>query len=286
MPIIAALCALLALLGGCSLLRLAYAQADAWAFRWLDGYVDFDDAQSLQVRDALAAWFAWNRKTQLADYAALLDKIEVAVKADTTPEQVCGGWYEVRRRIDTGLDQAVPALAAVGATLQPAQIANVERRYAKGNREFRDDHLQADPVKRRKVAIRRIVSRAESLYGDLDDAQRARIALQVAASPSDPQRALDEREQRQRDVVRVLRRLDAGELDGARAQAAVRALLSQVDRSPRDAYRRYAERLVQHNCVMVADLHNATTPAQRRTASQKLKGWAAELRELARPPGA
>ena len=276
---------LLALLGGCGLLRLAYGQADAWAFRWLDGYVDFDDAQSLQVRDALGAWFAWNRKTQLADYAALLDRIEVAVAADATQEQVCGGWDEVRRLIDRGLEQAVPAMAAVGATLQPAQIANVERRYAKGNREFRDEHLQADPVQRRKAAVRRVVIRAESLYGDLDDTQRERIALQVGASPYDPQRALDEREQRQRDVVRVLRRLGAGELDAAQAQGAVRALLSQVERSPREAYRRYAERLVQHNCVMAADIHNTTTPAQRRTASQKLKGWAAELRELARPSG-
>ncbi|MGH8796365.1 MAG: DUF6279 family lipoprotein [Caldimonas sp.] len=277
---------LLALLGGCGLLRLAYAQADAWAFRWLDGYVDFDDAQSLQVRDALGAWFAWNRKTQLADYAALLDRIEVAVAADTTQEQVCGGWDEVRRLIDRGLEQAVPAMAAVGATLQPAQIANVERRDAKANREFRDDHLQADPEKRRKAAVRRVVRRAESLYGDLDEAQRERIALQVGASPYDPQRALDERELRQRDVVRVLRRLGAGELDAAQAQGAVRALLSQVERSPRDAYRRYAERLVQHNCTMAASIHNATTPAQRRTASRKLKGWAAELRELARPSGA
>ena len=277
---------LLALLGGCGLLRLAYGQADAWAFRWLDGYVDFDDAQSLQVRDALGAWFAWNRKTQLADYAALLDRIEVAVAVDATQEQVCGGWDEVRRLIDRGLEQAVPAMAAVGATLQPAQIANVERRYAKGNREFRDEHLQADPVQRRKAAVRRVVIRAESLYGDLDDTQRERIALQVGASPYDPQRALDEREQRQRDVVRVLRRLGAGELDAAQAQGAVRALLSQVERSPREAYRRYAERLVQHNCVMAADIHNTTTPAQRRTASQKLKGWAAELRELARPSGA
>ena len=277
---------LLALLGGCGLLRLAYGQADAWAFRWLDGYVDFDDAQSLQVRDALGAWFAWNRKTQLADYAALLDRIEVAVAADATQEQVCGGWDEVRRLIDRGLEQAVPAMAAVGATLQPAQIANVERRYAKGNREFRDEHLQADPVQRRKAAVRRVVIRAESLYGDLDDTQRERIALQVGASPYDPQRALDEREQRQRDVVRILRRLGAGELDAAQAQGAVRALLSQVERSPREAYRRYAERLVQHNCVMAADIHNTTTPAQRRTASQKLKGWAAELRELARPSGA
>ena len=33
---------------GCSLLKLGYGQASPLAFRWLDGYVDFDDEQSLQ----------------------------------------------------------------------------------------------------------------------------------------------------------------------------------------------------------------------------------------------
>ena len=285
-PIIAALCAFLALLGGCGLLRLAYAQADAWAFRWLDGYVDFDDAQSLQVRDALGAWFVWNRRTQLADYADLLGRIDAAVPADTTPEQVYGWWDQVRGRIDLGLDQAVPALAAVAATLKPAQIENIERRYAKANREFRDEYLQADPSKRRKAAIKRAVGRAESLYGELDDAQREQIALRVADSPFDPQLAFDERQQRQHDVVQLLRRLRAGALGSDRAQAEIRVLLGQVDRSPREVYRRYAEWLVRHNCSLAAEIHNVATPAQRQTASQKLKGWAAELRGLAGPAGA
>jgi hypothetical protein len=67
--IIAALSAALVLVSGCSAIGLVYKQADTLAFRWLDRYADFDDAQSLRVREAIAAWFSWHRRTQLPDYA-------------------------------------------------------------------------------------------------------------------------------------------------------------------------------------------------------------------------
>ena len=279
--IIAAVCAGLALLGGCGVLRFAYGQADAFAFRWLDGYVHFDGPQERRVREALAAWFSWNRRTQLIDYAALLGRIEATVLADTTPDAVCGWWREVRERVDVGLERAVPPMTEVAMTLTPAQIVNVERRDTKSNREFRENFLQRDPADRSKAALKRVVGRAESIYGDVDDAQRARIGAWLAESPFDSQRALEERRLRQRDAVDVLRRVGAGTLDGDAAQAEIRAYLGRVDPSPRAAYRRYAEDLVRFNCRLAADIHNGTTPAQRQHASRKLKGWAAELRALA-----
>ena len=75
-PIIAALLLVLAALSGCGMaLKLGYGQGSALAFRWLDGYADFDDAQSLRVRAALDEWFAWNRRTQLPDYADALSRV-------------------------------------------------------------------------------------------------------------------------------------------------------------------------------------------------------------------
>lgn len=269
------------LLGGCSVLRLAYGQADALAFRWLDGYVDFDDAQSRRVRDALASWFAWNRRSQLPDYAALLARIDATVLADTTPEAVCGWWREVRERIDLGIEQTVPALTDVAMSLQPAQIENIERRDAKSNRQFRDDFLQRDPAKRSKMALERVVGRAESLYGDIDAEQRSRIRGWLAQSPYDPQLALDERQRRQRDAVNLLRKVSAGEVADVAARGEIRAYLQQVDPSPREGYRRYAEGLVRFNCRLAADIHNGSTPAQRLEASRKLRGWGADLLALA-----
>ena len=53
------------LLAGCGIaLRLGYNQGPSLAFRWLDGYAEFDDAQSLRVRAALDEFFNWHRRTQ------------------------------------------------------------------------------------------------------------------------------------------------------------------------------------------------------------------------------
>ena len=118
--IIAALSAVLVLVSGCSAIGLVYKQADSLAFRWLDRYAEFDDAQSLRVREAIAAWFTWHRRTQLPDYADLLTGVEADVLADTTAERLCTLWTEVRSRIDRGLDQAMPAIVDVAMSLRPA----------------------------------------------------------------------------------------------------------------------------------------------------------------------
>ena len=65
------------------------------------------------------------------------------------------------------------------------------------------------------------------------------------------------------------------------AQVALRAYVEHLEHSPREAYRRYAERLREFNCTTAAEFHNATTAAQRQAAAHKLAGWEADARALA-----
>ena len=203
------------------------------------------------------------------DYADLLTRVDTAIRADTTPERVCGWWDEARGHIDAALGQAAPTIAEVGGMLKPAQLDHIQRQYAKSNREYRDDFLQEDPVRRAREAAKRVVSRAESLYGSLDDAQRARIAPVAARFAV-----------RCRGVVRGAPAAPAG--CRCSCCAVCRASPTPtpgsprcghgcggIDRSPREAYRRYAERLVKANCRLAADLHNITTPTQRESASKR-----------------
>lgn len=268
-------------LAGCSMIKIGYGQASPFAFRWLDRYVDFNDAQSLRVRAALDEWFAWHRRTQLPDYADLLARAQVEVVADTTPERMCGWATDVRSRFETALERTLPVIADVLPTLSPAQIGNVEKRYRERNEEFRDEFVQRDPNKRRREAIKREVDRAEMLYGDLDDSQRESVKASVAASPFDAELSYSERLRRQQDALALMRKLTVPGTARDDAEAQVRAYVRRLDRSPREIYRTYSERLVAYNCAFASDLHNRTTPAQRRQAVKKLKGYEADLRELA-----
>ena len=279
--IIAALCGVALLVGGCSALRIGYSQAADLTYWWLDGYADFNDDQTRRVREALAQWFVWHRRTQLPEYAQQLARAQTELRADTTAGRVCEWQGEVFRRARIGFEQAAPAAAEWALSVTPAQLQHIERRYAKTNAEFRDEYLQEDLGKRFEATMKRTVDRAESLYGRLDDAQRARVAEAMARSPFDPELWLAERQQRQQDALQMLRRLTADGASREQALAALRVYVDHLERSPRDAYQRYAERLSEFNCGFAAGLHNATSPAQRRTAASKVGGWEGDLRALA-----
>lgn len=275
------LLAALALLAGCSAIKLGYGQGSALAFTWLDDWVDFDDAQSLRVRGGLDDWFVWHRRTQLRDYADLLARAEIEILEPTTAERTCRWSDELRSRVDPAVDRAMPLLADVAVTLKPPQIANIEKKYAKRNGEYRDDYLQPDPVKRRRAAVKRNIERAERLYGELDAAQRELVARWSADSPFDAEVSFAEQRLRQQDAVRVLRQLGGGPASAAEAEAQIRGYLERLDRSPREAYRRYVAGLKKYNCSYAAALHNSTTAAQRQAAVRTFKGYRDDLRALA-----
>ena len=283
--IIAALLASLALFGGCSALRLAYGQASELAYWWLDGYVDFDDAQKPRVRAALRETLDWHRRTQLADVVALLQRARTEVLEPVTAPQVCAWFDDVTQRADAAFEHALPAMAELVPTLSAAQIEHLERKYAKNEEKFADEYLQPDPARRLKAAVARSVDNAETLYGSLDRAQRERIAAELAQSPSDPQRAAIERRRLHRDIVDTLRRLTTEAATPAQVQVALRAIVQRARVSPDEDRRAYQQRVVQFNCAFAARFHNITRPDQRQTAAKKLKGWEDDLRSLL-PTGA
>ena len=272
------------MLGGCSAVRIGYNQAPTLAWWWLDSYMDFDAEQTPRVKEALNQWFAWHRTTQLPDYANLLAAAQVQVLQPATPQQVCRWADELRVRLAAAFAQGVPMAADLLPGLKPEQLAHLEQRYRRSNRDFEEDYLQLDRDERQKAAVRRTIDRAEMLYGHLDERQRQLIAAGVAASPFDPAAWLAERQAVQADTLQTLSRLIAG--GAARADrdsnlAGLQALAARVQRAPPGPYRSYQQRLTEYNCALVAQLHNSTTPAQRQAARGRLRAWEEDLRALA-----
>lgn len=278
-----AACTLAAGLAACSAMRLVYNQGAQWAYWWLDGYADFTDDQEPRVRDALDRWFAWHRRTQLADYAVLLDQARAQVQQDITPAQVCDWWEPLLRRRDEALEAALPAVTAIAVTLRPEQLAHVERQMGRVQRELRDDYLQDDPGERHRAAVKRTLDRIEMLYGRLDRVQRESVSRLVAQSPWKAERWVAQREQRSADTLATLRQLARPAMDPAQAQTLVRAWVARVNQraEPDDASQRYQQEVDAYNCRFGAEVHNMTTPAQRRNAVEKLLGWRQDLMTLA-----
>ncbi len=265
---------------GCSTLRLGYNNAPQLAWWWLDGYIDFSREQTPAVKLALDGYFEWHRGTQLASYATVLASTQAAITEPTTPAAACRWYALVRDTLDPAVDRALLQAADLVPALGEAQFKHLEARYAKSLDDMRSDYLQPSAAERLAESVKRATDRAEQLYGSLEDAQRRVIAAGVAASPFDPQAWLAERQRRQRDTLQTLRRLVADRADRDQRLAALRTLVERTERSPDATYRSYQVKLADFNCTLAAQVHNATTPAQRNRARQRLKGWEDDLRAL------
>lgn len=276
---------LLPALSGCSALRLGYANGPQLAWWWIDGYFDFSREQAPQVKQTLDKWFEWHRSSQLPDYAALLASARRQVLDSTTPALICRWQDRVREQLEPALVRATADFADIVPGLGDAQFKHLEQKYAKLIDEMRADFLQADVAERQRESLKRAVERTERIYGTLDDAQLRVIAAGVAASPFHPELWLLERQRRQRDTLQVLKRLVAERSDRDQRIAALRALVQRTERSPNPEYRAYQLKLSDYNCGLAAQIHNATTPAQRQKARDNLKGWEEDLRSLVAPAG-
>lgn len=270
-----------ACLAACSAVRIAYNQAPDLTYWWLDSYLDLTDAQSPRMRDDLGKFFAWHRATELPKTADWLAQAAQLAGGEINAPQACRLLEQARGLLDTAAEQALPALADLAPTLTPAQIAHLQRKFAKNTDEFRRDYIQATPSSRDALRLKRSVDRSETFYGRLEEAQLAVIRQVVAESVFDAQVSLKERERRQRDFAEVLMNLVGARASAATSQHALRLVLQRVWDSPDPAYRTYQQRSLSQACQAFARIHASTTPAQRAQAVRVLKGYEADLRSLA-----
>jgi hypothetical protein len=272
--------ALAGLMQSCSLMKVAYNQAPELIYWHLDSHFDFTDAQSLQVKGDLEKLQGWHRQTQLPGYIAALQKLQEQMPSDLDAAAACAIYTDVRGKLVTLSRQAEPPLATMVGSLQPGQLKHLERRFAKGNEEYREEVLEASPKKQRDKRYKEAVKRAEMLYGGLEARQLAVISRRIDTSPFDAPRSFAEKVRRQQDALLTLRPLVAGQATPEKTQAAVRGLVERTISSPDAAYRDYMEKLAQDSCATLAELHNSTTPAQRHKAVETLQRYEQDFRTL------
>lgn len=266
-------------LAGCSAVRLGYNQAPQLTMWWLDGYLDLDDAQSPRVREALERWFAWHRRTQLPDYAALLARAHGEMAGSVTGAQVCAWADEVRSRVEVITRQTLPMAADLAPLVTAAQVEHLRKRFERSNRKWREDFLAADPQERAKASIERTIDRFETVYGRLDDAQRQRVAAGLRVASGNPEQWYAQRLERQAEVLQAMKRLVDERADRERARQLLGQILARLQ-GPRWDARGPNAAAMASQCEWIADVHNSTTAAQRQRARGKLKGWEQDLRHL------
>ena len=294
------LAATLIALGACSTARLAYNQAPNLIYWWLDGYADFNGAQSAQARQDIDSFLAWHRSNELPVYARQLQQWQTLATQDITPAQACAQFDVLLAAAQRVSERGLEPLTRLALRLTPEQLAHLQRHQTKSNESFEKDFLRGSPEQRLRQRVDPSVSRNEMLYGRLSPAQRELLRNSLQQSPWDAQTTQQERLRRQADLrqtVQTIQTAQNGAAPGASngngngngtengpvsaaALDASRGYLARVLRSPTPGYPAYSQAQVQHGCAQFAALHNTTTPEQRAHAVGVLKGYEDDLRAL------
>jgi hypothetical protein len=272
-------------LAGCSSLRLAYNHGDTLLYWWIDGYVDLDAEQKPVVKADIDNLFQWHRKTQLRDYIQVLQTGQRQLQGNPTAADLANDYDEVRRRTQLLLFKALPELADLARSLKPEQIAQMEKKFASNNAEFRKKNMKGDKEAQQKYRYKKSMEQFELWFGNFSSDQEAVIRKASDARPLDNEFWLNERLRRQHAIVTLAKKVQTEKLSKEATMALLHGLVKDSFEPPEAADRRkFIDSYTDATIQLVLTVVKIATPAQRAHAQKRMQGWIDDFNNLAAEP--
>lgn len=272
-------------IAACSTIKLGYNNADTLLLHTLDRYVSLTSEQEHAVKQRVATVLAWHRATQLHDYAAFVHRTRGQLDGSLTSAEVLEFNEGVNARLIAVGEKAAPDVAALALTLTPRQIEQIEHKLGEDNVKARKE-----TAREMKQAVderaKKYVERAEFWLGRLNPQQVQIVRNSLAGRPVDSMYWIEARERRHRDLVTLLRRIQAEHPSEEVATRWVRAYFAELARPSAADVRARAEAFRRDNATLVAQLLNSASAEQRAHLDKRLSGFAAEFVQLAQRGGA
>jgi hypothetical protein len=272
-------------LAGCgTVLKLAYNQLQTLAYFQLTDSFDFNDAQTLKVRDGLAGLHAWHRKNELPKYAARLKALQDEVRKDVSAEQICAIYQEGRVWFKSATDFAEPTVVAVALLYTADQLPEMQAKLDERNKKWRKDWIEGGRQKQIDKRTESFVGNAKRVYGDLTKDQVQLVKAQIAAQGFDSEITYTENLRRQKDGMALLQKIVQTQPSAQQATLWLRDYFERSSQLADPKYRAYMNAMSQKSCELGAKLHNSTSASQREQAVRNFKTYEADLRALAAQP--
>lgn len=266
--------AALALLQGCSAIRVAYSNADT-LIRWqANSYFDFHDSASEELDRRIAAFLGWHRAAALPQYAKIATEAAGRLERGLTRADVDWLYAALEAQAREGLRAAAAEAAPLLDRLEPAQLEHFEQRLREENRKFERDNLKGAPAERRQRRLKRTIERLEDWVGELGAEQEALVRRYNDSAPMFIELRDRDRKRRQAELVAMLRAREARRRLADWAAAWDRNREPAYEAAFRDWRAAYAG--------MIAELDRTLTAEQRRAAAARLRGFAADFEHLQR----
>jgi hypothetical protein len=278
--------ALLALVAAaCSTIRIGYNNADWLMIHQLDGYVGLTGAQESFVRERMTVLLEWHRSTQLPDYATFVQHARERLDGQVTAAEVAEFNAALNTRLGALGHRIAPDFAQLALMLSPAQLDRLEQRLLNESREARQES-EREAQLAIEARAKKVAKRSEFWLGGLTAQQMQMVRASIAARPTQARYWIDERERRHRDLVALLRRIQAEQPSAAIATEWIRSYFAELNR-PSDVQRReQAEAFRSANAELVAQLINHATPKQSAVLDRRLSEFISDFVALAQRGGA
>jgi hypothetical protein len=270
------------LLAGCGALRLGYANGDTFVYWWLDGYIDFADEQKPWVRAHIDRLFDWHRKTQLRDYAQLLGQAQQRQRGSVQPAEIREDFAAVRKRAAVVIEKAVPELTDLALSIQPGQIAHLERKFASNNEKYRREYLRGSVDDRQRLRFKKVMKQAEYWFGNFSDEQEAQIRKASDARPLDNDIWMAERLRRQQEMLQMLRKIQAEKPTREVVSKMIRDFTAHsFENFTYAEHKAFFEGSSDGMAHMISTIINVATPEQKAHAVRRLQKLIEDCHELA-----
>jgi hypothetical protein len=273
----------LALLSGCSAMRLGYRQADIILAWRADDYFALDAQQKQDLRQRLDRLLYWHRYEQLPEYAtffsAAIGKTHGGLKHDDIVWFVEGIKKRYRVVVEHGVDDAADMLAAI----TPDQIAALQNQFDRDNRRFERQHkLHGSLDERKRARFESTISQIEDWTGSLTHEQEQRLRPLLDAIPTINHLRHQDRVRRQKEFVQLL----AVRANKAEFRPRLRAWLLDWENGRSPEYEKLLGEVYEMRIQFYIAVENNLTPHQRETALHRMHGFVADMKALSEKPPA
>ena len=272
---------LIALVGGCSALRLSYSQADTLLAWRANEYFDLNPLQKHDLSVRLERLHVWHRYEQLPDYAvftsAAIAKVRQGLNYDDAVWFIEGLKARYRVIVNRGSADAAEMLA----TLAPEQINALQNKWHKVNRKFASEHeLDGSVEKRKRARLKKTLDQIQDWTGGLTDEQDQKIAALLDAVPLIEHLRHADRIRRQQEFLQLLKlRASPREF-----RPKLQAWLLDWERGRAPAFEQLSGEVYARRIEFYLAVDQLLTPGQRQIVLRRLQEYVDDFHALAEKP--
>ena len=277
--LILALC--VAVLGGCSLVRIGYNYLDTIAVWTADDYFDLDSDQRRAFATRFDPLHAWHRYEQLPDYAAFLTATRARMEKGLTREDFLWIVDGMSERYRTLMRRSADDVAALLLTVTPEQLNVMQRQLDKDNRRFiREYQLEESVEEQRRASARRALVRIRDWAGSLTHEQEQQIATLASEVPWTHRMRHEDRLRRQREFLQLMQQRD----NPREFTARLRHWLVNFEEGRNPEYHQAFVTWTQKQGDYLAGVDRILTASQRASVLNRLQGYIDDFTRLAQRP--